>query len=128
MAVVRLKTEAVRAARANRKKPMALQIVEKSSDPTTPTAPATPVPVMMSAPEPTTDQTAILAQTLGIISAIAALTAVRLLLLLAVVGAFYIAVIAAMSPAMGPLWVLIAYAVLIVLPLVWLDSNKRLRA
>lgn len=80
-----------------------------------------------STPAPTTDQTAILAQTLGIISAIAALTAVRLLLLLAVVGAFYIAVLAATSPVQGPLFVLVAYAVLIVLPLVWLDSNKRLR-
>jgi hypothetical protein len=75
--------------------------------------------------EPTNDaQQAMLSQTLGVIAAIAGLTAVRALLLLAVAGAFYLATIAASGPP-SSLYVLIAYAVLIVLPLVWLDSTRR---
>jgi hypothetical protein len=53
------------------------------------------------------------------------LTSARLLLLLAVAGAFWLAVVAANAPTRDPLYVLIAYAVLIVAPLVWLDSSKR---
>jgi hypothetical protein len=67
----------------------------------------------------------LLAQTLGVIAAIAGLTATRLLLLLAVSGAFYLATIAARSQSNASLFVMVAYAVLIVLPLVWLDSTKR---
>jgi hypothetical protein len=74
---------------------------------------------------PASDNSALLAQTLGVIAAIAGLTATRLLLLLAVCGAFYLATIAASTQSNASLFVLVAYAVLIVLPLVWLDSNKR---
>lgn len=66
-----------------------------------------------------------MAQTLGIIAGIAGLTATRVLLLLAVSGAFYLATVAANTQSYPSLAVLIAYAVLIVLPLVWLDSHKR---
>lgn len=66
-----------------------------------------------------------MAQTLGVIAGIAGLTATRVLLLLAVSGAFYLANIAATTQSYPSLAVLIAYAVLIVLPLVWLDSHKR---
>lgn len=79
-------------------------------------------------PPPDVAQTqAMLAQTLGVIAAIAGLTAVRLLLLLAVVGAFYLATIAANNPIGAALYVLVAYCVLIVLPLVWLESGRSIR-
>jgi len=66
-----------------------------------------------------------LAQTLGVIAGIAGLTATRVLLLLAVLGAFFLATIAARAETNPPLYVLVAFSVLIVLPLVWLDSQKR---
>jgi hypothetical protein len=83
--------------------------------------PASPAPTNKSDQA----QDHLLAQTLGVIAAIAGLTATRVLLLLAVIGAFYLATIAANTQSNPSLYVLIAYAVLIVLPLVWLDSNKR---
>jgi hypothetical protein len=88
-----------------------------------PTEPA-PEPIITPAPPPPTNS-ALLAQTLGVIAGIAGLTATRLLLLLAVLGAFYLSTIAANTQSNASLFVLIAYAVLIVLPLVWLDSTKR---
>lgn len=84
----------------------------------------TPEPIATPAPAPPTNSI-LLAQTLGVIAGIAGLTATRLLLLLAVCGAFYLATIAANTQSNASLFVLIAYAVLIVLPLVWLDSTKR---
>lgn len=83
----------------------------------------------MPSPPTTTDQPsnahAILSQTLSVIAAIAGLTAVRLLLLLSVIGAFYLATIAASNQSNASLFVMIAYSVLTVLPLVWLESRKR---
>lgn len=81
-----------------------------------------PAPV---APNPIPPNNIILAQTLGVIAGIAGLTATRVLLLLAVLGAFYLATIAANTQSNASLYVLIAFAVLIVAPLVWLDSTKR---
>ncbi len=78
-----------------------------------------------SSPVADNSHSAILAQTLGVIAGIAGLTATRLLLLMAVAGAFYLATIAARSETNPALYVLVAFAVLIVLPLVWLDSTKR---
>jgi hypothetical protein len=74
---------------------------------------------------PHADTKAVMLATLGFISTVAALTAVRLLLLLAVIGGWSLAWIAAGTQSNATLFVLIAYAVLIVLPLVWLDSGRR---
>jgi membrane protein DedA with SNARE-associated domain len=68
---------------------------------------------------------ALLRQTFAIIAAIAGLTTVRVLLLLGVAGAFYLAVQANNLQTASALYVLIAYAVLIVLPLVGLDWISR---
>lgn len=88
----------------------------------------TAVPESAAPPAPVKDTAAtqaLMVQTLGVIAAIAGLTAVRLLLLLAVGGAFYLATVAASTQSNASLFVLVAYAVLIVLPLVWLDSGRR---
>jgi hypothetical protein len=79
-------------------------------------------------PEPTTETSSagvLIAQTLGVIAAIAGLTAVRLLILLSASGAFYLAVIAEQRESTMGIAVFVAFCVLIVLPLVWLDSTKR---
>lgn len=59
---------------------------------------------------------------IGTLTAIAAILASRLLLLLAVVGAFVLAVRATDNTGLE---VLVAYSVITVLPLVWLDVNTR---
>lgn len=92
-----------------------------AAEPSDPIAQMAPPPP----PIPERDAHALLSQTLGVIAAIAGLTAARLLLLLAVCGAFYLATIAANTQSNASLFVLVAYSVLIVLPLVWLDSTKR---
>jgi FtsH-binding integral membrane protein len=69
----------------------------------------------------------LLSQTMAVLAAIAGLTSARLLLLLVVCGAFYLATIAANTQSNASIAVLVVYAVLIVLPLVWLDSTVRRR-
>lgn len=59
---------------------------------------------------------------IGTLSAISAILASRLILLLAVVGGF---VLALRSDAQSIPWVLIAYSVLVVIPLVALDIVTR---
>lgn len=61
----------------------------------------------------------------GVLAAIGAILAVRLLLLLAIVGGFVLAVMALTGGTYQAAGVLIAYAVLIVLPLVWLESRPK---
>lgn len=125
MAVERLRVVPVNA--RERRKAMESQTAA-GSFPLTQTAEtgqAAPPPTAAPQSPETTDTSLLLSQTLAIIAAISGLTASRLLLLLAVCGAFYLATIAAGSQANSALFVLIAYAVLIVLPLVWLDSGKR---
>jgi uncharacterized YccA/Bax inhibitor family protein len=65
------------------------------------------------------------AVTTGVFHAVAALLAVRLLLLLAILGGFTLALIALANGGYQAMGVLVAYAVLIVLPLVWLERNPR---
>ena len=50
--------------------------------------------------------------------------AVRLALMLALVGGFVLAVMAIGSPAVQALFVLIAYGVLIMLPVIWLEHGN----
>jgi len=50
---------------------------------------------------------------------------VRLLLLLAILGGFVIAVMALRDGGYQAAGVLVAYAVLILIPLVWLESRPR---
>lgn len=66
-----------------------------------------------------------LAATLGVLQAIALLLAARALLMLSLIGAFVLALIASRSESSAALYVLIAYAVLIVLPLVYLAVRER---
>ena len=49
----------------------------------------------------------------------------RMLILLALVGAFVLALLAMAVETMVRLWVLIAYCVLVVLPLIGLEVRKR---
>lgn len=56
--------------------------------------------------------------------AIASVLAARVLLLLGIVGAFVLAWVAAHSESWNPLYVLIAYGLLVVGPLAWLDWHR----
>lgn len=58
------------------------------------------------------------------LAAIASVLAARLLLLLGAIGAFALAWVAAHSDGVMPLYVLIAYGLLVVGPLAWLDWHR----
>jgi hypothetical protein len=60
-----------------------------------------------------------------VFSAIAMLLAVRLLLLLALLGGFVIAVMAIRDGGYQAAGILVAYATLFILPLTWLERNPR---
>ena len=64
---------------------------------------------------------------IGTIQAIASILAVRLILLLSVIGAFSLAVMAMKTQDNTGLFVLIAYAFLTVIPLTFLDAKSRLQ-
>src|ERR1700744_3575849 len=66
-----------------------------------------------------------LTATQGVLHAVAALLAVRMLLLLALCGGFILALMAVRNGGYQAAGVLVAYSVLIVLPLVWLERNPR---
>lgn len=61
----------------------------------------------------------------SVIAASAAVLATRVLLLLALIGGFILALIAVQSTSVMALCVLCAYAVLIVMPLVFLETRTR---
>lgn len=65
------------------------------------------------------------AAALGVFQAIATLLAVRALLLLALAGAFVVAMLALRAGTWQADGVLVGYAVLILIPLVWLERNPR---
>ena len=77
-----------------------------------------------SAPSPSTPSVRSDSAALGAFMAIASVLAARLLLLLGAVGAFVLAWVAAHSESWSPLYVLIAYGVLVVGPLAWLDWHR----
>jgi len=57
----------------------------------------------------------------GVFRAIAFALSARLLILLSLVGAFTLALMAMQAQTNASLYVLIAYAVLVILPLIWLE-------
>lgn len=61
----------------------------------------------------------------GLLHAVAALLAVRLLLMLALLGAFILSVMALHLGSYQAAGVLVAYALLIVMPLVWLERTSK---
>ena len=61
----------------------------------------------------------------GLLHAVAALLAVRLLLVLALVGAFVLSVMALNLGTYQAAGVVVAYAVLVLIPLVYLERNPR---
>ena len=63
----------------------------------------------------------------SVIAASASVLATRVILLLALIGAFVLAVIAAEGASWITVAVLIAYAVLVLIPLVWLETRTRWR-
>lgn len=65
------------------------------------------------------------AATRGVIHALATLLAVRLMLMLALTGGFVLAVMALRVGTYQAGGVLVAYAVLILIPLIWLERNPR---
>jgi hypothetical protein len=67
-----------------------------------------------------------MAATRGVLHAITSLLAVRLLLLLALMGAFVLAVMALRSGTYQAGGVLVAYAVLVVIPFVVLERSPRI--
>ena len=77
-------------------------------------------PTVQATPEPRGADAII-----GTLTAIASILAVRLLLLLALVGGFVVAVMALRDGGYQAAGVLVAYAVLIVIPMVWLESRPR---
>lgn len=64
----------------------------------------------------------------GVLSAVATLLAVRLLLLLALLGGFALAFMALQHGTYEAGGVLVAYAVLIVIPLIYLERNPRVKS
>jgi hypothetical protein len=89
--------------------------------------PLSPRPRLVSstAPAQTPDPAPRDAAYIGALTAIASILAVRLLLLLAILGGFVIAVMALRDGGYQAAGVLVAYAVLILIPLVWLESRPR---
>lgn len=63
-------------------------------------------------------------EVLAVMSGLGALLAVRLILALAVIGAFVLAYLATQSPARHGLWILVAYAVTVIFPLVYLSTKR----
>lgn len=61
----------------------------------------------------------------SVIAASAAVLATRIILLVALIGAFVLAVMAAEEKSIIGLSILVAYAVLIVIPIVWLETRTR---
>jgi hypothetical protein len=68
---------------------------------------------------------AVRASGVGVFQAVATLLAIRLLLMLALVGGFALAFLALRAGTYQAGGVLVAYAVLIIIPLVWLEKNPR---
>ena len=60
-----------------------------------------------------------------VIAASASVLATRLVLLLGLVGAFVLAVIAAEGRSWSAVAVLVAYAILVLIPLVWLEARTK---
>ncbi len=86
---------------------------------------ARPRPVLFEEPPKEKTQAKLFEALLPVFSALAAVLAVRLFLLFAVVGAFILARAALPDQTDHGLYVLIAYCALTILPLVWLDTQKR---
>lgn len=82
-----------------------------------------PAPLMQRAP-PRNDSEAQLA-VIAMLSAASRMLAVRLILLLALIGGFVLAIMAVPSTNLQSLWVLIAYGMLVMLPIVWLEHGNR---
>ena len=68
---------------------------------------------------------AVRASGVGVFHAVATLLAVRLLLMLSLIGGFALAFLALRTGTYQAGGVLVAYAVLIVIPLVWLERSPR---
>jgi hypothetical protein len=62
---------------------------------------------------------------LGVFQAVASLLAVRILLLVALLGGLGLAVMALRIGSYQALGVLVAYAVLVLIPLIWLERSPR---
>lgn len=77
-----------------------------------------------SAPSPSARSARSDSAALGAFVAIANVLAARVLLLLSGIGAFALAWVAAHSEGWMPLYVLIAYGLLVVGPLAWLDWHR----
>lgn len=70
-------------------------------------------------------QSAVRGASIGALQAVASLLAVRLLLLMALLGGFVVALMVLRLGTYQADAVLVAYAVLIVIPLVWLERNPK---
>ena len=68
---------------------------------------------------------AVLARVLAVLQAVALIVSARLLLLLGVVFAFVLAMLAITAQTIPAIGVLVGWCLLIVGPLVWLDSSAR---
>jgi hypothetical protein len=86
-----------------------------------------PAPIQTTAEPQPSQNNVLLAQTMGVIAAIAGITAIRVLLLLAVSGAFYLSTQAIALQSTASLLVLVAYSLFTVLPLVALEWGGRRR-
>lgn len=62
---------------------------------------------------------------LPVFTALASILAIRLYLLLAVTGAFTLALTSLPDTSYHGMWTLVSYCVFTVLPLVWLDSRPK---
>lgn len=111
--------------------------VEPEADPRVLAHPSTafpsPIPLPQAAPSPSPTSTATQAQTVfarqaaisGVLQAMALVLAVRLMLLLVLAGAMALAIMAMNDPQPLKLGALGLYAVLVVLPVVWLERTSR---
>jgi len=100
----------------------------------TPPAPLPPpqpeiAPVSAPPTAPELEQRAkLLAQTGAMLRVVAGVLAIRLQLLLALIGAFVLAIGAMQWQSFAGLYVLVAWCLLAILPLVWLEYSGRPRA
>ena len=83
-----------------------------------------PPPAPPPAPKVVTKHVLPEKQILQAMNGLGALLAARLMLLLAVIGAFALAWVAIQAPTDRAIWILAVYSAMIVAPLVWLSTRR----
>ena len=119
-----------------RARTLAMVPPSQSSPPPEPPAPAAvpeplqappPIPPVLHRPAPAAAPTRADSAAVGVLTALASVLAARLLLLLSVIFGFVLAIFAMREQSLTSLSILVAYTLLTVIPLVYLDLKTRVR-